>query len=174
MDRRTVIKTMGLIAGSILFGGIATDGAPLDDPGMEDLTLRAFIQTVTPGVDIEHPNLTQPLYDEFFNFKRVIKILVRDINNRTERLYHRPYFSGLRQYQREKVIENGLESGPVKSTIYLASIYLTQAMVFTGCYNEGNTCELIDFQGEYNFEATTYRNQQEYLGGSVTPDGNLN
>ena len=173
VDRRTILKTLGLVVGGITLTGLPIPSLGAIDEDVKDKTLRAFIETVTPGINGKHPDLTKPLYDKYYRFDRALSILVNDLNKKSREIYSRNYFSQLGIEEREKIIDRGLRSGLIKSKVYQGSIYLVQALVLTGSYNEENSCHLIDFKGEYNYEATTYPNQKSFLGESMTESGYL-
>ena len=173
VDRRTILKTLGLVVGGITLTGLPIPTLGAVDEEIKDKTLRAFIEAVTPGINGRHPDLTKPLYDRYYRFDRALSILVIDLNKKTREIYSRNYFYQLGIDEREKIIEKGLRTGLIKSKVYQGSIYLVQALVLTGSYNEENSCHLIDFKGEYNYEAATYPNQKSFLGKSMTESGYL-
>ena len=173
INRRQVLKTLGLVVGAITLTGLPIPSAGAVGSGVKDDTLRAFIETVTPGVNGKHPDLTKPLYDRYYRFDKALAILVNDLNNKARMIYSRTYFSQLPPTDRERIIEKGLKTGLILSKVYQGSIYLVQALVFTGAYNKENSCHLIDFKGEYNYEAATYPNQREFLGKAMTSYGYL-
>ena len=97
---------------------------------------------------------------------------VKDLLNRSRRLFNDTPFVKLPNSKREEIVRHGLQAGIFKSKIYKAAIYLTQVVVYAGLYNNEGLCPVIDFNTEYNFESTTYRNYQDFLGKNITFDGN--
>ena len=142
-----------------------------DDPTNEDCTLRAFVGTVIPGVDITKPHITEVFRDDFYQFRKYKSVFANDLNERSSKLFNEK-FEQLSAKDRTKVVADGLDSNRVVSKLYGGAIYLIQIVVYSGVANQDNGCPLIDFKGTYDFEATTYPDNIKFFSESITQTGN--
>lgn len=141
-----------------------------DDPDSEDRTLRAFVATIIPGVNISNPHLTDVFHDKFYQFKKYKSAFANDLNRRSWKLFGNE-FKSLNTDDRTKVVADGLGSIMVASRLYSGAIFLTQIAVYSGTANNDNGCSLIDFKGTYNFEPTTYPDADRFFGEPTTQTG---
>lgn len=134
--------------------------------------LGAFMETIVPGLDVNHPGLTAVFYDKYYRFTKFRKILVNDIINQTRKLFSVNSFETLQREGREKIVQHVLNVGGIMKKVYSGAIYLTQITAYAGLYNRNYSSPIIDFKAEYSFEPTSYPNYKDFLGDNQTIDGN--
>lgn len=175
LQRRNAIKALALLTGSALLGctplnaGSGTPSTTKDDP--ED-SLKAFVETIVPGVPANHEGITRHFYISGYPLAKYRNLLVRDLKRRSRKMFKADSFDSLNLEQRSKVVRGGLASNVIISRLYSGAIFLTQIFIYTGLYNNGNGCPIIDFPGRYRFQVTSYKNADAFLGRALTQDGN--
>ena len=138
----------------------------------EDKTIRAFIETVVPGYDITHPDLTTIFRDPFFGFEKVRWIFNFNLRKRALSQHGSFAFHKLNVAQRAEVIQSGLQSEKKISQLYSAAIFATQLTVFTGFYMKRPTCPIIDFEEGFSHGEISYSDGHKFFQKRITSDGN--
>lgn len=174
---------LALISGTLVSGTLIScvpGSKTLNDPEVlnslepsSDLVLRAFMETVIPGLPAGDPGLTVIFYDEYYRFAPYRKRFVRDLRKRAAYLFGSRQYEALSLEQRTAVVEDGLERPGISRSLYSAAIYLTQIAGYTAFYKESGECALIDFKTKFDPEVTSYANYDKYLARNLTRDGNF-
>lgn len=137
--------------------------------------LRAFVETVVPGVRIDEPDLVRPFYDSYYPLAKCRGFFASDLCNRTMRHYSSFDFERLSIQQRTKIVAEGLAEGGTTGRVYTGAVFLTQIAVYAGIYDPDRGCPLIDFDGRYrpqDRKAMAYPNPERFLPHSISGDGN--
>ncbi len=135
--------------------------------------LRAFIETIVPGADTKHPQITSVFYDATYWSTMNRWLLLFALAYQSEKLYLTLDFSCLDAFERIRVIQNGLEGKGIVSRLLHAAIWISQVMVYTGLYNEEESCALIQYPAAYGEDEIAYPHPLRYLAPSITRDGNF-
>jgi hypothetical protein len=138
----------------------------------EEQVLRVFVSTVVPGVNPGELSLSNTFYDAFYPLCKHLKLLVKDIENRTRTIKGRIPFTKLSRASRTKVIENGLNQGGIIKKLYSGAIFFTQFMVFTGNCHHQESCSLIGFEGPYYAQQYSMDEPLKYLPKGYSINGN--
>jgi hypothetical protein len=139
----------------------------------EDKTIRAFINTIVPGTDVSHPQLTTIFRDPYFGFGKVRWLFNFNLRKRSLSRFGTLAFHKLSEADRIKVIQSGLQAENKISQLYSAAIFASQLTVFTGFYMEKPKCDLIEFEEGFNYGEVCYPDGQKYFQHSITADGNF-
>jgi len=136
-----------------------------------DITLRAFMETVIPGIPINAQGLTGIFYDVYYPFYPYKKVLAEDLNRESYKKYNSKKFYNLSLEKREQIIERKLSKNGITQKLYVGAIWLTQLTVYTGIYNLEGECSLIDFKC-MDSKTISYSDATSFLGVPATNNGN--
>ena len=136
-----------------------------------DTTLRAFMETIIPGIPVDALDLTSIFYDAYFPFYSYKEILAEDLDKSSFSQYRVKRFYDLELAQREEIIERKLKKKGITQQLYVAAIWLTQLTIYTGNYNSEGECYLIDFKC-MDSKTDSYANLTTFLGEPATKNGN--
>ena len=135
--------------------------------------LRVFIDTIIPGAEINHPDITSVFYDSTYWSEMNPWLLLFALAYQSEKLYLTLDFTRLDPPHRNRVIRDGLEGKGIISKLFQAAIWITQVMVYTGLYNAEESCYLIRYPSAFGDHEITYPNPEYYLAQRLTDDGNF-
>ena len=134
--------------------------------------LGAFMETIVPGLQVNQSDLTSVFYDNYYQYSKLRRILVKDLINQTKKMFGVKTFEILHSENRKKIIQHVLAVGGIMKKVYVGAIYLTQIAAYSGFCNRDQSSSIIDFKAEYGFEPNSYRNYKDFLGENQTIDGN--
>lgn len=136
-----------------------------------DITLRAFMETIIPGISSDSPNLTHIFSDPYFPFAPYKEILAEDLDRTSFKEYKVERFYNLDLEKREQLVCSKLKKSRITQQIYFGALWLTQLAVYTGINNPDGACEIIDFKC-MDSKTDSYANPISYLGKPATINGN--
>jgi len=181
LSRRAALKRLGIAAGAAALQRctplrLAFGLYPAQDDRAADRVLRAFVVTVIPGAPPEDPNLTRVFFDPFYPFAPYRSWLVWDLDRRARALTGGTSYPDLDLGRRADVVQDALVAGDgTTARLYQGAIFLAQAAVYAGIYDDELGCPLIDFHGASGLlplEAQTYPAPGRFLPAADTADGN--
>lgn len=168
--RKLVVGSLGLwvcweptqaLAGELMTGA-----------SYEDKTIRAFIETIIPGTDISHPNLTVVFRDPYFGFGKVRWLFNFSLRKRALLKYRTLSFHELSYDQKAEIIREGLDERGRISQLYSGAVFAAQLTVFTGFYRQEPCCPLINFTEGLDTNEICYLDGQKFFTNAITTDGN--
>ena len=143
---------------------------------LTDRVLRAFVDTVVPGLPRSEPHPVRVFSDDFFPFARFRGYFASDLCRRAGDLSGVDAFDRLTPAQRTRVVRAGSESGGVTGQLYTGAIVLVQAATYGGIYDAAGDVPFIDFQGfRYGASdpgACSYPDPHSFLAPTLARDGN--
>ncbi len=146
------------------------------DAELTDRVLRAFVDTVVPGLPRSEPHPVRVFSDDFFPFARFRGYFASDLCRRAGDLSGVDAFDRLTPAQRTRVVRAGSESGGVTGQLYTGAIVLVQAATYGGIYDAAGDVPFIDFQGfRYGASdpgACSYPDPRSFLAPTLARDGN--
>ena len=128
--------------------------------------LRAFTETVVPGLTPAELDAVTVLQDPFYPMAKYSAYLASDLDHRAKQRYDRP-FAALTAAERASVLDRALQSRGVTLKLYTGAVFLTQAAVYGGIHDDRAGCRLIDFPGGYQLTAQS----RITSAGALTPLG---
>lgn len=145
-----------------------------EDYDLKNQVLKAFVETVVPGVDPDNPDMCKIFCDNYYDFHKYNGFFVSDLCSKSQRLFNTEHFYDLSFEQRTEVIQAGLNDDSTTEKIYTAAIFITQVSIYCSIYDDERGCNLIDYKGSYGFINVDlfYTNQQKYLAREITSTGN--
>ncbi|HLF35884.1 MAG TPA: hypothetical protein VI583_16690 [Cyclobacteriaceae bacterium] len=135
-------------------------------------TIRAFMEAIVPGVQISEGE-TACFFDPAYPFQPVASIFISDLNEAASQFHPGKKFSGLEMPERQALIQKKLRK-PLVNRLYFMAIWFTQIIVYAGMAKPGNKCSFIGFEGETPTGSISYSNPVDYIGRSLTSNGNIN
>ncbi len=145
-----------------------------DDEVLKYNYLKAFVQTVIPGVDENENNMISMYSDSYYPFHFYCGYFIYDLNRRSKRLFENKEFIELPTENRTEVIQNALLGRELTRRLYNGAILMAQVSYYGAIYNEEEGCSLIDFPGRnggYSKEESTYSFSSKFLDKELTTDG---
>lgn len=177
LTRRKAITSMFFLMAGATFGcapvRMAFDLKKENDAGDYNVineTLRAFVDTVIPGVEDTNPRMVEIFHDRFYKIHKFTYALARDLNKRSQKLFGSDFYR-LSLKERTSIIEDGLAANAIATRLYTGAVFFAQIVIYSGLTSNEKGCELIDFKGTYHY-VPTYNNTNEFLGTPVTKTGN--
>jgi hypothetical protein len=173
-SRRQAIRHIALAGAGICLTGTPTLARAEEiDGGLprSEQILRAFMDTVIPGAQLDHRDATLVFRDKAYGFSKYRWLFIIDLRNRSGRLFSTGRFHELTQTQRTVVIQDALRSRGLMRRLYSGAIQLTQVAVYSGFYRDPEECPLIDFKVEFEDIGCSYPQAHRFFGRSMTPDG---
>ncbi len=144
------------------------------DSLLKDKILRAFVDTIIPGSDINDENLIKMYDDDFYPFSNYCGYFAYDLARRSKMLYpHRDFFT-LTLSEKTEVVQNALLGRELTRRLYKGAILMAQVSFYAAVYNKNNDCPLIDFPGTnngYSKEESTYDFGGSLFDNELTADG---
>ena len=177
MNRRALIRRIFIVSGGLAItwkSGLAATNNQLTSSKRSKQTIRAFIETIVPGVDTSHPGITTLFYEPSYGFAKYRPILLFSLANQSQKLFNTRDFTSLSLEQRAAVIRNGLKHKGKIGQLYSGAIFAGQATVYTGFYKERESCDIIHFTSRFGFDQTTYPDPDRFNGPAITENGNYN
>lgn len=182
ITRKKFIRSFSLAAAAVITGcsqikyltGCYPDKYKNENKTNE-LSLRAFVTTVIPGADEKDPNLIKIFYDEYYSFKPLCGFFISDLCTKSKDLFDIEEFNLLNEEQRNFIVQEGLNGDSMISRLYTAAIFMTQVSYYSGIYDDGVGCKLIDFEGSntgFTESELFYPNTTAYLSNELTLNGN--
>ncbi len=139
----------------------------------EDKTIRAFIETIVPGTDTAHPNLTVVFQDPGFGFGQTRWLFNCNLRNRALKKCGTLAFHKLSYDQKAAIIRDGLEDHGRISQLYSAAVFAAQLTVLTGFYKKEPCCPLINFREGPDIDEIYYPDGQKFFTNATKTDGNF-
>ena len=133
--------------------------------------IEGFIDVIIPGIDIQSLDL-KTFFDPNYPLFPYTKILADDLVNTSEKMYATKHFEKLSRVKREKLILKR-SSNILVQKLYFGAIWFTQVVIYTGITNPDQQCALIEFEGAFKEQNTTYEFPEKFLGQAITKNGNL-
>lgn len=146
-----------------------------EDGRLVDRVLRSFVTTVIPGAPIDGANLVRAFYDRFYPFEPYTSFFASDLCERSHARYG-VRFDALPLERRTRVVQQGLKADATTRKLYTGAIFLAQLSFYSGFYDDGRGCPLIEFDGRFQLrplDQLTYPNPEAFLAASVTESGNF-
>ncbi len=183
-SRRAALKLLGASAVGVMAAGCTPLRIVLHDypdvfdqnqAGVERI-LRAFVTTVVPEAPIDDKDLVRVYYDEFYRLAPYRSFFASDLCERGRRSCGVYRFDRVSPEQRLQVVQDGLAADATTRKLYSGAIFLAQLSFYAGVFDDEKGCPLIDFEGRYRvrpLHELVYPNPEEYLGRSLTADGNV-
>lgn len=182
VTRREVVGLILSAAASAVTGACApvrldlfrTASPFAEDDELVEATLRAFLETVAPGVRLP-ASLTRVFADDFFPFGRHRGRFAADLCRRSARTCGVPRFDELDLSRRTAIVHQGLHSDLVSRRLYEGAILLAQLAVFGGIYDENAAVPPLHFEGRYHVypgDAAGYPHPERFLARPLSADGN--
>ena len=143
------------------------------DPELRDRVLRAFVDTVIPGVPLDAPDLARAFDDPALPFADHAAFFAADLCRRAEAGWG-CRFHELGQARRVAVVQQGLRSDRTSRRLYEGAIFLAQVSVFAGIYDDTRGCPLIEFEGRYRIRPLrelSFPDPNDFLPRSTTASG---
>lgn len=143
-------------------------------PELTDRVLRAFVDTVIPGVPPDDANLARVFVDPYLPFADHAAFFAADLCRRSEASFG-VRFHELDRSQRTAVVQEALQSDGTTRRLYDGAIYLAQIATYAGIYDDIAGCPLIEFEGRYRIRPLaelTFPNHDEFLPPPTTASGN--
>lgn len=184
ISRLNFLKSASILSVSILTGcsqiKFITGNYPdkfKDETDLNDRILRAFVTVVIPGADERNPNLTKIFTDEYYPFKPFCAFFISDLCSKSMDLFGNDEFHSLNESQKKIIVEAGLNGDSMIERLYTAAVFMSQVSYYSGIYDDGAGCKLINFDGSnsgYTDEEMFYPDAEKYLALQITETGNYN
>lgn len=133
----------------------------------EDKTIRAFIETIMPGTDTTHPNLTVVFQDPGFGFGQTRWLFNDNLRKRALEKCGTLAFHKLSYDQKAAIIRDGLEDHGRISQLYSAAVFAAQLTVLTGIYKKEPCCPLINFHDGLDKREAYDPGRQKFFSNSI-------
>ena len=174
---RLGIITMGIAAGACAPATMATralypEAVALDEDTVQRV-LIAFAAVVIPEPEAAAA-VVRCFADPALRFAPFRDEFTADLMRRADRVAGTDRFDRLGAEQRRAIVQSGIDGGKVSRKLY-AAVFLTQAVYYSGIWNEDGSCPFIGYGGAYVFagySALTYPDPQRFFPVSLTTDGN--
>ena len=181
ISRRSALGGLAALAAGSVLGGctplrMLAGWYPAEfdrDPELTDRVLRAFVDTVIPGVPLDDPDLARVFVDPRFPFADHATFFAADLCRRAGA--HSPSrFHELSRPRRVAVVQEGLRTDRTTQRLYEGGIFLAQVAVFAGIYDDSAGCALIEFEGRYRIRPLrelTFAEPGRFLPSPTTASG---
>jgi len=144
-------------------------------PLRHEKILRAFIDAVVPGCDLDNINHLSGFYDESLPMAKYVRLLILRINRMKRKLGFYKRFYHLSREERTRIIEYGYKNSKLDYEMFHAAIYLSQITVYGGIFNQMTNADFIGFEGSVTVEphrSTWHYTDLEGLEIPLTINGN--
>jgi hypothetical protein len=136
-----------------------------------DRTIRAFMETIVPGISVDSPNLSDIFDDPYYPFSPYKEIFAEDLDRSSFRDYKVQHFYNLGLNKRALLLERKFSKRGITKQIYFGALWLSQLSVYTGINNPDGACDIIDFECK-DSKTASYSAPLSYLGKPATLNGN--
>ena len=145
-------------------------------PGSDatEAALRAFIDTVVPGLTPAELQAVTILRDPFYPMAKYADFLASDLDRRARRGFQQP-FAALTLDQRTAVLRRAFEGDGITRKLYTGAAFLSQAAVYGGIYDDEAGCRLTGYPGAGHLvppAETSYGDRARFASRRLSFDGN--
>jgi hypothetical protein len=146
-----------------------------EDPDIVETELRAFVDTVLPGITRDDGHPVRLFYDDAFPIWKYRGFFASDLCKTAGSLFGERRFCDLDEARRAAVIDEGVSSGGSLGDLYAGAIFVTQVVYFAGLYDPEGDCSFIDFKGSSPPRSRaqfTFDDPDSFLGHEIGLAGN--